>query len=94
MGVPVITQVGTAAAGRAGKGLLTAMGLGDLVCSSPAEFIETAIMLAGDRQRRIALRTSLRQTIAQSPIMDARRFARKMESAFREMWARYCGKNA
>jgi protein O-GlcNAc transferase len=92
MGVPVISQVGHTACGRAGLSLLTAVGLSDLVSHRPEHFAPIAQNLASDPRRLEHLRQSLRQTMAQSPLMDAPQFAKKVESAYRDFWTHWCAK--
>jgi hypothetical protein len=36
------------------------------------------------------LRATLRHRFAESPVGDAARFARELETAFRSMWQRHC----
>lgn len=86
MGVPLLTLAGHTAAGRAGKGMLTALGLSELVAHSPDEFVQRATELANDRQRLIDLRKGLRDRMVRSPLMEWPNFARNMESAYRQMW--------
>ncbi|MEA2733899.1 MAG: protein O-GlcNAc transferase, partial [Humisphaera sp.] len=89
MGVPVITLVGKYHLSRVGRSLLTAVGLADLIAQSPQEYIAIAARLAGDNERRRQLRRDLRAQMRRSPLMDSLRFARNVESAYREMWKRY-----
>lgn len=90
MGVPVVTRVGDTVSGRAGLCQLTLLGLEELVARSDEDFIRIAADLASDLPRLVALRTSLRDRMQASPLMDSRRFARGMEAAFRAMWGRWC----
>jgi len=46
--------------------------------------------LAGDLPRLAELRSTLRQRMENSPLMDADRFARNVESAYRAMWRQWC----
>jgi predicted O-linked N-acetylglucosamine transferase (SPINDLY family) len=94
MGVPVVSLVGNTAAGRAGLSLLSTVGLAELVGNDPARFVEIAVELALDRPRLIELRAGLRQRMESSPLMDAKKFTRNMESAYRWMWQRWCEKPA
>jgi predicted O-linked N-acetylglucosamine transferase (SPINDLY family) len=90
MGVPVVTLIGKTAAGRAGWSLLSAAGLGDLVADTPDRFIDIAVQLAASPSRLAEMRRNLRDRFIRSPVMDAPRFARNMESAYRQMWNSYC----
>jgi protein O-GlcNAc transferase len=91
MGVPIVTRVGDTCVGRAGLSQLFHLDLLDLVADSDAAFCDIAAMLARDLDRLRALRGSLRDTMRRSPLMDAARFARGMEQAYRSAWRDYCG---
>jgi predicted O-linked N-acetylglucosamine transferase (SPINDLY family)/predicted SAM-dependent methyltransferase len=89
MGVPVVTLAGRAHASRMGASLLYRVGLNDLVAHDEDAFVECARRLAGDRERIVTLRATLRERMQASPLMDARRFARDVEAALvgmRERW--------
>jgi predicted O-linked N-acetylglucosamine transferase (SPINDLY family) len=90
MGTPVVSLVGKTTAGRAGLGILSTIGLPELVANDPDQFIEIAVNLARDRGRLIEWRRNLRRRMESSPLMDAGRFARNVESAYRWMWQRWC----
>ena len=90
MGVPVVTRVGRTVVGRAGYSQLTNLGFSELVAWSDEEFVSLAARLAADRLRLTHLRSTLRERMERSPLMDAARFARNIESAYREMWRRWC----
>ncbi len=92
MGAPVVTLKGQTAAGKAGAGIMTAVGLSDLVADTPEKFVEIAVGLARDRARLAELHGTLRQRMARSPLMDAKGFARQMEEAYRRMWREYVRK--
>jgi predicted O-linked N-acetylglucosamine transferase (SPINDLY family) len=90
MGVPVVTLKGKTAAGRAGAGILSTVGLSDLVSDTEDQFVKIAAGLAENRSRLSELRQTLRSQITHSPPMNAPGFARQMESAYRDAWTRWC----
>jgi len=61
-----------------------------LIAGSEDEFVKIAGELARDRSRLGELRSTLRQRMQRSPLMDAVGFARKMEAAYRDAWRRWC----
>lgn len=90
MGVPVVSLVGATATSRGGASLLHAVGLGELVAQTPDQYLEIASGLAGDPARLAALRAGLRERMRASALMDAQRFTRELESAYRLMWRSWC----
>jgi protein O-GlcNAc transferase len=92
MGVPVVSLIGQTIAGRAGVSQLTNLGLTDLLARDPDQYINIAHKLATERDRLSELRRNLRQRMTESPLMDAKGFARDIETAYREMWKEWCAK--
>jgi len=92
MGVPVVTQVGATVVGRAGLSQLTNLDLTALVAQSADEYVSIAGELATARGRLGTLRGTLRQLMEASPLMDAARFTRNIESAYRAMWQQWCAR--
>jgi protein O-GlcNAc transferase len=90
MGVPVVTLRGATPVGRSGSSLLTRVGLSEWIANSPEDYVKLAAELAGDRDRLRGLRTTLRQRMRESILLDGRRFARCMEGLFRQMWVKWC----
>jgi len=90
MGAPVVTLVGSRVVGRAGLSQLTNLGLPELIGFSPEHFVRIAVGLAQDPARLSELRSTLRDRMRASPLMDAPRFTRNIEAAYREMWRRWC----
>jgi len=90
MGVPVVTLAGHTVVGRAGLSQLTNLGLPELIAESPDQFVTIAEDLAHDLPRLNSLRTNLRQQMQHSPLMNAARFARNIEAAYRQMWQHWC----
>jgi predicted O-linked N-acetylglucosamine transferase (SPINDLY family) len=90
MGVPVVTLVGGTIVGRAGLSQLMNLKLLDLITHTPDEFVQIAAGLASDPDRLAELRATLRPRLQRSPLMDAPRFARDIEAAYRQMWIEWC----
>ena len=90
MGVPVVSLAGRSAVSRAGLSQLFHLGLPELVAFSEEEYVKIAGRLAGDRPRLLELRGTLRARMETSVVMDAPRFARGIETAYRAMWRRWC----
>jgi predicted O-linked N-acetylglucosamine transferase (SPINDLY family) len=90
MGVSVVTLSGPTVVGRAGLCQLMNLGLPDLVAADPEQYVQIAAELARDLPRLGDLRATLRDRMRASPLMNAPRFARNIESAYREMWRRWC----
>jgi len=94
MGVPTLTLAGASSISRSSASLLQTLGLAGWIARTPAEFIGLARRHAGDLQQLARLRGELRDRMAGSPLMDAPRFTRNLESAYRDMWRAHCGAQA
>jgi predicted O-linked N-acetylglucosamine transferase (SPINDLY family) len=90
MGVPVVSLAGRTAASRAGLSILSNLGLAELAGFSIEEYQTIAATLAADLRGLSELRRTLRDRMKTSPLMDAPRFARDVENAFRQMWRTWC----
>jgi len=91
MGVPVVSRYGQRAVSRAGLSILSNVGLREFIAETDGQYIEIATVLASDVPRLAELRSSLRQRMRSSPLMDGPRFARNVEAAFRRMWRTWSG---
>jgi predicted O-linked N-acetylglucosamine transferase (SPINDLY family) len=90
MGVPVVSLRGQTAVGRGGASILSNVGLPELVADDIGQYVRIAAELAEDLPRLSKLRTALRERMQHSPLMNAPRFARHVEAAYRTMWQRWC----
>jgi predicted O-linked N-acetylglucosamine transferase (SPINDLY family) len=90
MGVPVITRVGRTVVGRAGYCHAQNLGLPELIAHDDDAFVRSAVDLSGDPGRLATLRAGLRERMQRSPLMDAPRFAKNLEAAFRLAWRAWC----
>ncbi len=91
MGVPVVTLSGETFASRHSTSHLNNIGLSELVTDSQDLYVETAAGLAGDPDGLADLRANLRERMKASPLCDTKRFARDLETAYRDMWRAWCG---
>jgi protein O-GlcNAc transferase len=88
MGVPVITLAGPTVVGRGGFSLLSNLELRPFIAGSVQEYVSITAELSRDPAQLSALRVQLRRWLEESPIMDAPRFAKAVETAYRSMWER------
>ena len=68
---------------------LTAAGLGELGAETPEQYVTIAAELAGDAARLAKMRCTMRDRLAASELMDHPDFARKLETAYRNVWERW-----
>jgi protein O-GlcNAc transferase len=86
VGVPVVSLHGRNCVSRSGLSLLGTLGLGELVASTPEQYIEIAVALGSDLSRLEQLRASLRSRFEQSSLRDEKRFAANFEELLRTAW--------
>ncbi|MCD6306590.1 MAG: tetratricopeptide repeat protein [Deltaproteobacteria bacterium] len=86
MGIPVVTLKGDRHSARVGASILTRIGLDFLVCDTEQGYVRTAVALASDSGTLNKLRKGMRERMIQSPLCDGASFARRMETAYQEMW--------
>jgi hypothetical protein len=90
MGVPVVALIGTTPMSRASFSLLSNAGAPELAADSEDGYLRLATDLAHDLPRLAALRATLRDRMKASPLLDAARFTRRLEAAFRDAWRDWC----
>jgi predicted O-linked N-acetylglucosamine transferase (SPINDLY family) len=66
--------------------ILSNVGLTDFIAGTEAGYVRLASGFAADLTRLSDLRAGIRDLMRRSPLMDAERFARGVELAYRQMW--------
>jgi len=90
MGVPVVSLAGPTVVSRGSLSILSNVGLMELAVKNKSDYVALAVALARDRSRLLELRVGLRGRLECSVLMDAKRFARQAESAYRAIWRKWC----
>jgi predicted O-linked N-acetylglucosamine transferase (SPINDLY family) len=88
-GVPVLTCMGNAFAGRVAGSLLNAIGLPELVTSTPQAYEALAIELATHPTKLGEIRQKLAANRLTTPLFDIELFVRHIEAAYTAMCERY-----
>jgi predicted O-linked N-acetylglucosamine transferase (SPINDLY family) len=92
-GVPLLTILGETPASRLGASLLEGLDAGDLILPDLEAFKQTAIELAGDDDKRHAIRDRLLCVRHDSGMFDIVRHTRHLEAGFEEMWKNHLNGN-
>ena len=90
MGVPFVTLAGQTGISRAGMCLLSNVGLTELIARNRKHYVELAVQWANDHPRLAEVRRGLRERMRASALLDAVRFTRNLEAAYRQMWRGWC----
>jgi len=88
-GVPVLTRIGEAFAGRVAASILNAVGLPELVVETTQAYEELAIELATHPKKLIEIKKQLADNISTKPFFDTQRYTRNIETAYMTMYRRY-----
>jgi predicted O-linked N-acetylglucosamine transferase (SPINDLY family) len=88
--VPVVSLAGERPVSRGGLSQLSNLGLPELAAGSKDQYAAIAAQLARDLPRLSELRRTLRPRMEASVLMDAPRFSRSIEAAYRAVWRRWC----
>jgi protein O-GlcNAc transferase len=90
MGVPVLTKPGGTISSRLAAATLAALDLNEFVAPDAKSYVARAVDTASDLERLAHMRSTLRPRIAKSAVGDPTRYARAVETAYREMWRTWC----
>jgi protein O-GlcNAc transferase len=88
VGLPLVTCIGGAFAGRVGASLLRSVGLPELIAGSLAEYEQLAHSLACNPERLALIKAKLMRNRDTAPLFDTKRFARDLEGAYVATWER------
>ncbi|MCZ7597930.1 MAG: hypothetical protein M5U09_09625 [Gammaproteobacteria bacterium] len=89
MGVPVVTLAGRRYVERLSATKLAAVGVGELTAACVDEYVDLAVVPAGDDVRRAEYHRTLQARMARSPLCDPVSLARALEDAYRGFWHEY-----
>ncbi|PZU84411.1 MAG: glycosyl transferase [Shinella sp.] len=84
-GLPVLTVKGTNFASRVSESLLNAIGLPEMVAEDEDDYVRKAIELAQNPELVKEYRQRLEDNRLRSPLFDAERFCRHLETAYQMM---------
>lgn len=93
-GLPVLTLAGQGFAARVAASLLQALGLPELITTSPADYAALALALARDPARLEDLRTRLVQGRRSAPLFDTAGYTRDLERGLAAAIARHAAGHA
>jgi predicted O-linked N-acetylglucosamine transferase (SPINDLY family) len=88
--VPVVALTGNEFVSRMGYALLKNIGLSELAAENCQEYANIAVTLANDLDYLKALRAGMRARLSASPLRDEIGFTRNLETAYRDMWRKWC----
>jgi predicted O-linked N-acetylglucosamine transferase (SPINDLY family) len=88
-GLPVLTRIGETFAGRVAASLLNAIGLTELITSTPQAYEALAIELATNPEKLAAIKGKLANNRLTTPLFDTQMYTRHIEAAYTMMYERY-----
>lgn len=88
-GLPVLTQIGKAFAGRVAASLLSALGLPELITCSEHAYEAQARALATEPDRLERIKMKLQTNLQTAPLFNTPMFMRHFENACEQMMGRY-----
>ena len=92
MGVPVVTWPQNRVVSRQTFAFLSAIGLPELAANDATEYVQIAIALAKDNERRCLLREGLRQRMKTSQLCDVEGFTQSLEAVFHKLATVKCAR--
>jgi protein O-GlcNAc transferase len=87
-GLPVLTRIGNTFVGRMAASVLNAIGLPELVTTSPEAYERMAIELATNPDQIAAIKDRLDRNRLATPLFDTKLFTRHLEAAYQAIYDR------
>lgn len=88
-GVPLITLLGKSFAGRVAASLLGAVGLSDLIATTPAQYEQIAYELFNDQEKLLQYKKMLLEARLNGVLFDSEEFSKDIEASYLMMYKRY-----
>jgi protein O-GlcNAc transferase len=88
-GLPVLTCLGETFAGRVAASLLSAIGLPELIATTPENYEQMAVDLATHPEKLAAVKNKLAENRLTTPLFDTKLFTKHIEAAYIMMYERY-----
>jgi predicted O-linked N-acetylglucosamine transferase (SPINDLY family) len=89
VGLPLVTLIGKSFASRVAASLLNAVGLPELITTTPEAYESLAIELATNPQQLEKVKNKLLTNLPESPLYNSRLFTQHIEQAYKEMYQRH-----
>ncbi len=86
MGVPIVTLPGRSFASRVCASVVQAAGIGELVCTSPGDYVAKAVELGLDRTKFTTVKQKLIAGRDTCLLFDTPRLVSHLEELYRQMW--------
>ena len=88
-GLPVLTCLGETFAGRVAASLLNAIGLPELIATTPETYEQMAVDLATHPEKLADIKHKLAENRLTTPLFDTKLFTKHIEAAYTTMYERY-----
>ncbi|HQS58265.1 MAG TPA: tetratricopeptide repeat protein [Gallionellaceae bacterium] len=88
-GLPVLTCAGNSMAARVAASLLSAVGLHELITTSPQQYEDKAVYLATHADELKRLRALLESNRLTTPLFDTERQVKNIEAVYQHIWNRH-----
>ncbi|MDH6059791.1 tetratricopeptide repeat protein [Chrysosporum bergii ANA360D] len=89
MGVPTLTLAGKRKMERMSATILHSVGLDEFITHSVEEYVQRAVELVKSPDILQDLRSTMRQRVQQSPLLDVQEMTRTLEASYEQMWQIY-----